>query len=313
LVTILIVTAAVLVPLFLLVINKSSSSSNSVSQLAQCQQTTPCANGGTSIISSNACSCICANGYTGSTCTFAGSSGCTTTTIVSSNGTTYQNVTVGESIPRLISGAQTNFSIPLSSDIILARFNSANLSCNAENALVTFDGMDWPVGSASSPASATDSPTPMLMAKAVRVRRDVTSISYDSSTSVNPTIIYDTSAPPTTTPVASSTPTTADPASSAASASATTAASPSTAATASFTPTQESLDFARVAVLYILQKQSVNNAVTAQSDIQSFFNIALTKGVENAQAGNVTTGDGNSIDFWGWSLVLEGGERVGSS
>lgn len=47
--------------------------------------------------------------------------------------------------------------------------------------------------------------------------------------------------------------------------------------------------------------------MTAQSDIQSFFNTALTKGVENAQAGNVTTGDGNSIDFWGWSLVLEGG------
>lgn len=303
LVTILIVTAAVLIPLFLLVIDKSSSSSNSLPQLAQCLQTTPCANGGTSIISSNACSCICANGYTGSTCTFAGSSGCTTTTIVSSNGTTYHNVTVGESIPRLISGAQTNFSIPLSSDIILARFSSENLSCNAENALVTFDGMDWPVGSASSPASATDSPSPTLTAKAVRVRRDVRSISYDSSISVNPTIIYDTAAPPTTTPVASSTPTTADPASSAASAS----------ATASFTLTQESLDFARVAVLYILQKQSVNNAVTAQSDIQSFFNTALTKGVENAQAANVTTGDGNSIDFWGWSLVLEGGERVGSS
>jgi hypothetical protein len=77
--------------------------------------------------------------------------------------------------------------------------------------------------------------------------------------------------------------------------------------------TQESLDFARVAVLYILQIQNIDRAVTAQSEIQSFFDTALTRGVLNSQAGNVTTGDGNSIDFLGWSLVLDGGERVGGS
>ena len=53
--------------------------------------------------------------------------------------------------------------------------------------------------------------------------------------------------------------------------------------------------------------------MTAQGDIQNFFNTALTRGVDNAQAGNVTAGDGNSIDFWGGSLVLDGGERVGGS
>jgi hypothetical protein len=314
LVTILIVAAAVLVPLFLLVINKSSSSSNSASQLTQCQKSTPCANGGSSIVSSNACSCICANGFTGSTCTVPGSSGCTTTTIVSSNGTTYNNVTVGESIPRLILGANANFSIPLSSEIILARFSSANLSCNAENALVTFDGMDWPLGSASSPASASGPYTPTPTAKAVRARRDYTftSTSFETTTSVNnPTIIYDTSAQPTTAPAtaASAIPATTSPAGTASPAT----AAPSAAATAAFTLTQESLDFARVAVLYILQKQSVDDAVTAQSYIQNFFNTALTRGLENSQAGNVTAGDGNSIDFWGGSLVLEGGERVGGS
>jgi hypothetical protein len=57
----------------------------------------------------------------------------------------------------------------------------------------------------------------------------------------------------------------------------------------------------------------MNNAVTAQSEIQSFFNTALTRGVVNSQAGNVTAGDGNSIDFWGLSLVLDGGEKVGRS
>jgi len=59
-------------------------------------------------------------------------------------------------------------------------------------------------------------------------------------------------------------------------------------------------------VLFILQKQSVNNAVTAQGAIQNFFNMALTRGVDNAQAGNVTAGDGNSIDFWSSTLVLGG-------
>jgi hypothetical protein len=66
-------------------------------------------------------------------------------------------------------------------------------------------------------------------------------------------------------------------------------------------------------VLFILQKQSVNNAVTAQSAIQDFFNTALTRGIDNAQAGNVTAGDGNSIDFWGSTLVLDGDQRVGGS
>ena len=162
LIILIVIAAAVVVPIELLVIHKQkSSTSTSAAQLQQCQSdpSTECKNGGSSILSGGGCSCICINGFTGSTCSVGGTTGCTTTSIG-----TLSDVTLGYSIPRLLSGAQSNFSIPLSGSLVLARLNAANLSCISENALVTFDGQTGSDGSAkvatrSYPSKTTRSTT----------------------------------------------------------------------------------------------------------------------------------------------------------
>ncbi|KAI0130170.1 hypothetical protein BJ170DRAFT_304406 [Xylariales sp. AK1849] len=138
---VLIITAAIIVPLEFFVIQPRNASSSSAQPdtLSGCQAQLTCANGGTNVITDGVCSCICTNGFTGNDCTTSSTQGCTTTTL-SSTDTTLRNVTLGEAIPRLVQEAQSNFSIPLSATSILSKFNSANLSCIAENALVTFDG-----------------------------------------------------------------------------------------------------------------------------------------------------------------------------
>ncbi|KAF3063526.1 hypothetical protein GL218_02407 [Daldinia childiae] len=55
-------------------------------------------------------------------------------------GSDINNVTIGQAVPRLIRDAQSNFSIPLVATLIQSKFNKESLSCNTENALVTFNG-----------------------------------------------------------------------------------------------------------------------------------------------------------------------------
>jgi hypothetical protein len=228
------------VPLELLVFHKKSTSSTSDPTLEQCQSnsTTECQNGGSSVLSTGSCSCICINGFTGSTCTVGGTTGCTTTTI-----STLSNVTVGYAIPTLISDAQTDFSIPLSSSILLARFNSANLSCISENALVTFDGQ-------SQSTSSTNSSS--------------------TSSSFIPTTSAFFSTP--------------------------------------FNSTQQVQNFARVAVLFLLQEDDLTTASTAQTQLQTFFN---KQNVTNSDALNVTLGGGNSANLVDLSVQLGNGTSFG--
>jgi hypothetical protein len=243
----------------------------------------PCQNGGTSIVNNTACSCICANGFTGSTCTIAGSGGCANIDVTGLT-TSYTNVTLGAAIPRLITQAETNFSIPLFYEIILSRFNTADLSCDVENALVTFDGLSNRIGEASTLVNiATIAATGTPVAR----RRSRVEVRSESET-VNPTILV-AAAPnkSVTSTTASATPT---PAASAAPTSAT-----SVGVTAAFAITEEAMDFARVAVLYILQEQQLSSAVTAQSKIQAWMNAGVIAGYSNA--GNVSMGDGNTMDF----------------
>jgi len=319
-VILLIVAAAVVVPLELLVFNKpktSTSVSDAQTSLSQCQATTTCANGGTNIVTTSstgdACACICVNGFTGSDCTVLGSLGCTTATIAGNSSSdtvsTFSNATLGEAIPRLVSQAQANFSIPLVGETILARFNTGGLSCDAENALVTFDGSNSRTGKAVSKVSS--SATAGITAAAVRhraVKRDEkrAAIELDARSDPDTTItesstlivstgnsaligtstsfLTSTSAYPTQLQVASST-------------TVKTTSSPSpTSTSALFVVSEEVLDFARVSVLYVLQQQKLDNAVTAQTALQKFFSLAAASRTQ-AAAKSLSLGNGNTVDL----------------
>jgi hypothetical protein len=270
-----IIAAAVVVPLELLVLHKPKTSSTpTASALSTCSSTTAtaCQNGGTSILDNGSCSCICINGFTGPTCTVANLTGCTTTTFPSG---TYSNVTLGNAIVRLISGAQANFSIPLFESVILARFNAANLTCASENALVTFDGNSQRVGSAADTALDISATTPTSVANSgQKVRRNPYESSYASTTASS------TSASPT----ASITP------------------------NADFTVTQQVLDFARVAVLFVLQQEDIDNAVTAQGQLQHAFSL---NDLSNKVARNLSIGAGNTVDLLTFTINLGNGTQWG--
>jgi hypothetical protein len=268
------IAAAVVVPLEFFVFKNLGNHSSSNTGVAQCQKTLPCLNGGISVLYGATCSCICTNGFMGSNCSVAGKEGCITTKLTSGNGSaSIDNVTIGSAIPRLIADSQTNFSIPLSGTTILAKFSAQNLSCIAQNSLVTFDGRSERIGSAND---------------------EVVEISHDVTESGTATVAASSTA---TSLLLAPMKTSTGP-------SATATASPS------FTTTEEVLDFARVAMLYVLQEQTISAAETAQTDVGDFFND-VSEGmtgngtpVSPQNATNINMGGSNSIDFVGFTLNI---------
>ncbi|TPX10689.1 uncharacterized protein E0L32_008423 [Thyridium curvatum] len=380
-----IVAAAVVLPLEFLVIRKQNNNTPQAS-LGQCQSQLRCQNGGTNFVSDQGlCSCICANGFTGFDCSTAGAAGCTTTSIAqgsggassspggaANSGGNIDNVTLGDAIPRLIQQAQSNFSVPLNGGQILAKLNSGNLSCAAENALVTFDGRTNRVGAAKAEVTdlsgdfrvvnnaggggggdddaggggvatvtetvtnAGGAPAPSTLA-ALDARADAAGYS-----GVVPSIIFATTRsfstsidipPRTTTTVtttvntgiangggaASSTRSTSTTSSSSSSSSTTSAApAPST----TFVVTEEVLDFARVAILYVLQEGALAEAEAAQNILQRLFSAAARAnrgtgtgttggGVSVEQARNVTLNNGNSVNLLTFVVDTGNGAPVG--
>ncbi|KAK3693786.1 hypothetical protein B0T22DRAFT_496441 [Podospora appendiculata] len=321
------IAAAVVIPLEFFVIRKQNQDQGAQAALQQCQQQLTCANGGTNVVNQGTCSCICSNGFTGSDCTVAGTTGCTTISLTGVN--TISNVTIGDAIPRLIQQSQANFSIPLSASEILAKFSAGNLSCSAENALVTFDGYATRQGAAlaevSDPSSGLVNAQNVINGVAFTtvtlMAGQFTTITLEAPTgpaAAAPTESTIVTAPSTfvttisigrasTTPAASPSP---SPTSTSTMTTTMTLTSGTPAATASFTVTEEVLDFARVAVLFILQEESLSDAETAQSTLQRFFTSASSGSsstssnsvnVETAQ--NVTLGNGNSIDLVGYGIM----------
>lgn len=250
------IAAAVVVPLELLVLHKHKSNpATTTSLLQQCQSepSTTCQNGGSSILSTGSCSCICINGFTGPTCAIGGTTGCASTTISG-----VSNVTLGFAIPRLISDAQSNFSIPLSPSVLLARFNSANLTCISENALVTFDGQSQ---SSDTAKAATGS--------------------YPTTTTTSAPVSATSSGVISTTSEYFKTP---------------------------FNTTQNVRNFARVAVLFLLQLNDLDTASAAQTELQHFFD---TRNITNEEALNVTLGGGNFANLVAMSVQLGNGTTFG--
>lgn len=130
----LLVTAAVLVPVFLLVIVPNQ---HKTVNLANCHSTHACQNGGYSVTADNTCSCVCADGFTGADCSNEQDPECASATITDGD-TSYDNATIGTSVLSLLQGSQNTFSIPLNHTIILSQFAYNNLSCASENSLVDF-------------------------------------------------------------------------------------------------------------------------------------------------------------------------------
>ncbi|KAI2637682.1 hypothetical protein GGS26DRAFT_588053 [Hypomontagnella submonticulosa] len=333
-----IIAAAVVVPVKFLVIDKAAEKNAAQPAISDCEAQLKCANGGTNVVAQGVCSCICSNGFTGADCTIPTSQGCTTTSI-SMAGSNINNVTIGQAIPRLIKDAQANFSIPLVATVIQSKFNKENLSCNTENALVTFDGQSLrtqqdalaevsDLGPDSEVAQAAVAAADVPITLSVLPDVDITltggfsgtfvittltsPITFSGSTIFATTITNSKRSSPTPYPTIATT--TAPSPTPTASSSTTTAPTPIP--TPTFAVTEEVVDFARVAVLYIFQEKTLNDASTAQTSVQKFFSSVesvrnTSSAVTPEQATNVTVGGGNTIDFVNFFVDIGGGRKVG--
>ncbi|CZR42178.1 uncharacterized protein FPRO_09479 [Fusarium proliferatum ET1] len=297
-----IILAAVLVPLEFFVFKNLGNDEKPKSALAQCQESLKCQNGGTNIMSQGTCSCICTNGFTGSDCSAGGSDGCTTTDL----GNDLNNVTLGKSIPRLIENSQKNFSVPLSGTAIMAKINAAELSCIAQNSLVTFDG------AAARKRTLLDSlalqfkreaAAPTLIARAPETAPAVV---VSSETAAPTTLVVDEGSP-------ENAPTSTSEGGNAAQTSAAADPSQTQDPMTKFKITNEVLDFARIAVLYVLQEEDVESAEDAQSSLAQFFAKARKEaGVLVKEAANVSIGDKESVDLLRYKISI-GSKTIGGN
>lgn len=325
------IVAAIVVPLEFFVFKNLGQKGNADPSITKCQESLTCLNGGTSVIAQGNCSCICANGFTGATCGNGGSTGCTTTNLVSTDGqSSINNVTLGRAIPRLLADANKNFSVPLSGTSILAKFNSGNLSCIAQNALVTFDGRSTRSGQATDEVQDVSEKQANFILN-VESFPPISIITFTPTTTTTITITPSngqSSQMPTTTMTTSSslgntqtsTPLTSPAKSTLLSTrstspltSITTASTTSRAPTTPFSVTEEVLDFSRVAMLYILQQETVDKAISSQAQLQRLFSRA-SKGqtqvgsqVTQQEASSVDLGNGNSIDLVSLSVNIGDG------
>ncbi|OQD69795.1 hypothetical protein PENPOL_c002G00856 [Penicillium polonicum] len=252
-----IVVLAVLLPVFLVAVPREQANST-------CAEKNPCENGGVSVSAGSQCSCVCSNGYTGSKCNIAGDGSCTTALI--SNGS---NATMGSSLPTLFEESKKKFDITLDSVTIMAIFSLNDISCKTENALVAFSELTNDNTSKtrrsvqsitdSIPSVSTTDPTSVL---AVRSEATMNGILYDDSESSK-------SSTTTSTPTQTESATTA----SATKISVQSTAVKSGTSTSTGTSVPENVvGFARVAVLYILQKTgSLNTALSSEEDIQGYL------------------------------------------
>ncbi|KAE8395336.1 hypothetical protein BDV23DRAFT_105036 [Aspergillus alliaceus] len=252
---------AVLVPIFVVAVPKHKASSAETG----CAKSAPCENGGVSVSSGDVCSCVCANGFTGSRCTITGDASCTTTEI--DDGSKSRNATMGSELPRLFEDSQNNYSIPLDSLTIMALFSQNDVSCTTENALVSFRNVPNSKARRALPNSllqdeqeSNSAPIPT----ATPTNTPTRTLAARGSTSTMNGIIFDGSEPtevhgrPTSTT------------------SSTTSESPVGTSTATATPTtivsREALDFSRIAVLYIFEKTgTLDAALLSEEKLETYL------------------------------------------
>lgn len=285
------VAAAIIVPVVLVVVPKqndsgSTTESTTARQMSMCaNKDLNCANGGQVVTATGGgdCRCLCVNGFTGSTCSKPSQAGCTTMSL----GSMTSDATVGDSIPRVVDGAASNFSIPLDTQTLLGLFSSFDLSCSSENALVTFQGKsqrravkDLPTPAslfARTPQATSDSPNAAVTSNGIVFESGSASASFSSPSQASAT----SSPSPSSTPSSDRT-------------------------------SQTNLDFARTAVLYILQSSSqLSSATTAQGNLQSFFSTGSTSAGQPIRAANISLGNGWTLDMERHYVVSSNGTQVG--
>ena len=317
---ILLIAAAVIIPVTLIVLPKKNTPNASAS-LSSCTSTAPCSHGGTNVLISGSCRCVCSNGFTGATCASPADKSCTSTDITS-NGTTYHNATLGASLPSLLAAATTNFSLPLSSQVLLSLFSNQNLTCASENALVKFDSSPQrrsiPLNIQPEAIIEAAAPLPLLIPTSTLSPPHYThTLKARLESSIAPNTAS-ASAADSATPAAGAV--TTNGILLAASSGVTPASAPKATSTSSTSPsslnahgvTSLDIDFAGTVVLFIFQEKNLSIAVTAQEKLQ----MAL-EGVEqgkNGQGYNMSAMDaGESIvvDFKRFTVDLGNGTLFG--
>ncbi|KAL8998843.1 MAG: hypothetical protein Q9169_002181 [Polycauliona sp. 2 TL-2023] len=327
----LLVAAAVVIPITLIVLPRQRSN-NANSTLDGCKDSYPCANGGVSVLEAGSCRCVCVNGFNGARCDRAADSGCTTANIGIVDRDKYENATVGTSITRLLNAASSNYSIPLDPTSVLAKFSFQNLSCTAENALVTFNGKPQRRRRDPGPRSLLRPRQPRL-ADLLQERSPTPSSIFDAPAIVNRAtpaqaaitsngLVYAAPADPTSPDPPSSSPSASiiPPTRPSPSSSPSSDDRPTTDATSSRLLTPNILDFARIAILFILQERDLTTAVDVQESIQIIFSPAVvsTSGSESSSGGegnfNASTTDvgaGITVDWRTMTLDFGNGTNFG--
>ncbi|KAI5806890.1 hypothetical protein EDC01DRAFT_781737 [Geopyxis carbonaria] len=146
-----VITAAVVVPLQLVNLSKTAAPGAAANLVARCKAEHPCMNGGENIATAGFCGCVCTNGFTGASC--AGREddrSCASFDFedrTRASGDTVEgirNATIGSALPRLLDKAEDAYAVALDPARLLAVFAAANLSCTLQNALVSFNGKTQP-------------------------------------------------------------------------------------------------------------------------------------------------------------------------
>ncbi|KAF2220190.1 hypothetical protein BDZ85DRAFT_32917 [Elsinoe ampelina] len=283
---ILLVAAAVIVPVVLIVIPRQNQSD--AQSLDSCRQSLTCSNGGVNIVGNDgACRCVCVNGFTGSSCTTEVGASCTGLDVQGAS-----NATVGSSLPRLFNNARANFSIPLDGAQVLSLFAATNLSCASENALVTFGGLserrsinldkEYFDTAADIAEIYLGEEEDFKPTKTLKQRQVTTTVASSQAAATSNGIVFAIGGPPGSSP--SNSPNNTSPL---------------------------ELDFARVAVLFVLQDSGqLNEAIAAQSSLQKWFSGGSAPGIAST---NITLQNGYSANLNTGQIVVKNGTKVGSA
>jgi hypothetical protein len=268
---VLLICAAIIIPLALIVIPRSHKASNVAN--STCAKKIPCQNGGISMaMSDGTCICLCSGGNGGLMCQNAPDVACGTIAIPSLN-----MATVGTEVEPLMLSANSNYSIPLDDQILLQDFAKFNMSCAAENALVTFPSI----------------PTPPRVLTFAEVNNNQGK--QDIASTVNGILVAPT-ATASDAPVVTGTP------------------GGETANMVNIAGNSTALQFAKVGILFILQdSQKVTIASGAQTILLNFLTAAFKNGTTSLdQVQNIDLGNGYSMDLWERMLTLKNGTIYGN-
>ena len=289
---------------------------------SDCDSRVQCTNGGFSKTVKGSCTCVCVDGYAGSTCQLQPDSGCTTASLPGFD--TNGNTTIGTAIPALLAQGSSEFSIPLDSAAVWKAFSTGNTGCSTQNALVTFNGNNQGAPSRRAAKLAKRAPSPVPVP-------DVASspvITYVQTGGNSPVtshgLVYEgytsstTASSSSTTSTGSadggahaagiSSPTDSAGAAATQTASPTASASPSSSTFPSLNPSSSgnsttsvlpvlNMQFARCAVLFVLQQLSLDSAITSQNKLQTLMNNGVTAGYSDA-------GSGVRIDLLGFRIDM---------